>query len=48
MELITNHTAGQWAYSQKLDHKLKCIMEQATKPVERQYDGQETCFPQKA
>ena len=48
MELITKHAAGQWAYSLKLDHKLKCIMEQATKPVERQYDGQETCFPQKA
>ena len=30
------------AWPQKLDHKLRCIMEQVTKPVEGQNDGQET------
>ena len=30
----------KWA--QKLDHKLRCILEQITKPVEGQNDGQET------
>ena len=31
-----------YAWPQKLDHKLRCIMEQLTKPVEGQFDGQET------
>ena len=30
------------AWPQKLDHKLRCIMEQFTHPVEGLYDGQET------
>ncbi len=36
------HVFGVRAWPQKLDHKLRCIMEQVTKPVEGQYEGQET------
>ena len=30
------------SWPQKLDHKLSCITEQFTEPVNWQYDGQET------
>jgi len=32
-------------WPQKLDHKLRCIMERTAKPVEGQNDGQETAAP---
>lgn len=40
--------ARMCAWPQELDYKLRCVLQQATKLVEGQYDGQETGYNQRA
>ncbi len=41
-ENVSLFEAARYAWPQKLDHELRCIMEQNTKHVEGQIHGQET------